>query len=156
MMDKHDTQTNGSQENDRSDSPTKEFPTEEYKKDEHPTDEHPTDDADLGQNAQTRIMNDIPLYTKTASDTQEHDAYGNTIIRKSGSSTPTIVLGSILIVCGVIATLAALFWTPLNLISVMDVDWRVMFAIALAAIGSILLLSSLFWTISTLLHRMKQ
>ncbi|MFT8358061.1 hypothetical protein [Bifidobacterium aquikefiri] len=114
------------------------------------------DTETIGHNAQMNAVNDIPLYTKAAPDTQEHDAYGNTIVRKTGASTPTIVFGSILIVCGILATLAAMYWTPENLLASMNIDWRIMLAIALAAIGGILLLSSLFWTISTLLHRMKR
>ncbi|MFT8638516.1 hypothetical protein [Bifidobacterium sp.] len=95
---------------------------------------------------------DVPLYASIASEDEERDAYGNRIIHKKGASAPTIVLGSILIVCGVLGLLTSSYWAPLNMVASLGIDWRIVAAIAFAAVGGILLLSSLSWLISTAIH----
>ncbi|MFT8592283.1 MAG: hypothetical protein ABF747_01535 [Bifidobacterium sp.] len=95
---------------------------------------------------------DVPLYASIASEGEERDAYGNRIIHKKGASAPTIVLGSILIVCGVLGLLTSSYWAPLNMVASLGIDWRIVAAIAFAAVGGILLLSSLSWLISTAIH----
>jgi hypothetical protein len=94
----------------------------------------------------------VPLYTRvTAAADGERDAYGNRILRKQGASTPTIVLGSLLIVSGALSLMLGWFGTQRIWDSV-NLDWRLAVAVMLAAIGAVLLLSSLLWAISALIR----
>lgn len=95
----------------------------------------------------------VPLYTKhQVTDDSEIDARGNRILRRQGASTPTIVLGSILVVVGIVAVMIAGQY-PQSLFASVGWNWPVVLAVALAAVGAVLLLSSLFWTISAIIRR---
>ncbi|MCI1218063.1 hypothetical protein [Bifidobacterium crudilactis] len=95
----------------------------------------------------------VPLYTKhQVTDDSEIDARGNRILRRQGASTPTIVLGSMLVVVGIVAVMIAGQY-PQSLFASVGWNWPVVLAVALAAVGAVLLLSSLFWTISAIVRR---
>ncbi|MFT8357172.1 MAG: hypothetical protein ABF780_05585 [Bifidobacterium aquikefiri] len=115
---------------------------------------------------------DIPLYTRSSASTPtgtamnthrngdgnrpERDAQGNIIVRKQGASMATIVFGSMLIVCGLLGSLMLWYGDSRNSLSFMSVDWRLALALACFAVGAVLLLSAIFWAVSTGIRRLRR
>ncbi|MFT8787763.1 MAG: hypothetical protein ABF806_04295 [Bifidobacterium psychraerophilum] len=118
---------------------------------------HPGAGGEASQDAPTAqqasaSQQGVPLYAKPAPDgSGEFDAHGNRIVRKRGASMATIVFGSMLIVCGVIGFGSA-WYGPGTLWSSFGLDWRMALALALAAIGAVLLVSSMMWALSSVIR----
>jgi hypothetical protein len=73
------------------------------------------------------------------------------ILQKTGSSVATIVLGSLLLVLGVIALVLGMQF-PLTLFSSFGADPRMMIALGCAAIGGVLLVVAAGWSLASFIR----
>lgn len=133
-----------------SEQPTSEQPATEQSTSEQSTFKQSTSSA-------SSKGSDVPLYTytkATGNTNGEVDAHGNLIIRKQGPSTATVVFGSFLLVCGIIGFVIA-WYSPYAVFDAdaFQLDWRAALALVFGAIGAVLLISSLFWAVSTVINR---